>query len=341
MSREKIHNSKKRILTGDNTTGNLHLGHYVGSLENRATLVDEYDTIIVLADAHAFAYDKYAADPSNIGVYTREVAIDNMAAGIDPEKATYFVDSAVPEIFELAYFLSAYISYSRNLRNPTLKDEIRDKGLGENYPMSFLNFPILMAADILAVKANLVPVGEDQLPHLELTREVARKINSKFGDVLVEPQGKVGKIARLVGTDGNSKMTKSIGNAIFLKSSEEEVKEKVMSMYTDPNRLRATDPGKVEGNPVFIYHDAFNPNTAEVAELKERYTNGKVGDVEVKQKLVVAINNFLEPIRERRAQYENDPAYVDSVIRKGNERVRMLASQTLAELKEKLNIIVD
>lgn len=335
----KTNSHKKRILTGDNTTGNLHVGHYVGSLQNRASLVDDYDTIIVLADAHAFAYDKYAQEPGNIEKFTLEVAIDNMSVGIDPEKATYFVDSAIPEIFEISYLLSAYISYPRNLRNPTLKDEIRDKKLGENYSMAFLNFPILMASDILSVKADLVPVGEDQLPHIELTREVARRFNNKFGDTFVEPNGLVGKVARLVGTDGNAKMTKSLGNTIFLKDSPDEVREKVKTMYTDPNRLKATDPGTVEGNPVFIYHDAFNTNTSEVEELKDRYRKGTVGDVEVKEKLAIVINEFLDPIRERRSKYENDIDYVKQVISQGNSRVRGLANETLTEMRERLNML--
>lgn len=329
---------KKRILTGDNTTGNLHLGHYVGSLENRIKFLDEYDTIVILADAHALAYPKYIQDPSVVGNFTLEVAIDNMSVGVDPKRATYFVESLVPEIYELSYILSALPSFNRVLRNPTLKDEIRDKNMGDEYSMAFLNFPILMAADILCVNADLVPVGEDQLPHVELTRELARKFNSSFGDVFTEPKGLVGRVARLVGTDGGAKMTKSLGNTIFLKDSPDEVKKKIMSMYTDPNRIHPTDPGKVEDNPVFIYHDAFNPNKEEIEDLKARYRVGQVGDVEVKDKLSVAVNNFLEPIREKRAYYESHTSEVAEVLQEGTKKVRLLASETLAEVRDKLGM---
>lgn len=330
---------KERILTGDNTTGKLHLGHYVGSLRNRVRLIDDYDTFIVLADAHALAYPNYAENPSEIGKFSLEVALDNMAVGVSPEKATYFVDSMVPEIFEIAYLLSAYISYPRNLRNPTLKDEIRDKSLGTNYSMAFLNFPILMAADIISVNANLVPVGEDQLPHLELTREVVRKLNGLVGTSINEPKGLVGDVARLVGTDGGAKMSKSIGNVIMLSDDAETVKQKVKSMYTDPNRLRATDPGKVDGNPVFIYHDAFNTNTEEVADLKERYAKGQVGDVEVKDKLVTALNIFLDPVRERRNTYGKDMEYIRQVIDEGNKKTSEEAKKMLHHIKESLGLL--
>ncbi len=330
--------SKKRILTGDNTTGSLHIGHYVGSLESRIKFQDEFDTIIILADAHALAYPKYIQNPQVLSNFTLEVAMDNMSVGIDPKKTTYFVESLVPEIYELSFLLSALPSFNRVMRNPTLKEEIRDKNMGDDYSMAFLNFPILMAADILCVKADLVPVGEDQLPHLELTRELARKFNSSFGDVFVEPKGHIGRVARLVGTDGGTKMTKSLGNTVFLTDTPDEVKRKIMSMYTDPNRIHPTDPGKVEGNPVFIYHDAFNPDKSEVADLKERYLVGKVGDVEVKTKLVAALNAFLEPIREKRAYYDSHKSEVEESIQEGSKRIREIASETLLEVRDKLGM---
>ena len=330
--------SKKRILTGDNPTGKLHLGHYVGSLENRVKLQNEYETFILVADMHAFAYPKYVNDPQAISDSIIEVTIDNLAVGLDPAHVTFFNESAVPEIYELGIIFSMLVSHNLALRNPTIKEEIRDKGLGDNYSLGFINYPILQAADILCVKADAVPVGEDQEPHLELTREIVRKFNSYYGEVFAEPKSVVSKVRRLIGTDGGSKMTKSLGNTIFLGESEAELKSKVMKMYTDPSRVHATDPGKVEGNPVFIYHDTFNPNKEEVEDLKARYLEGKVGDIEVKEKLFVCLNNFLEPIREKRNYYENNKDEVKSLLSQGNKRVRAIASQVLEEAKDKMKL---
>jgi len=319
----------KTILTGDNTTGRLHLGHYVGSHENRVKLQDEYKTFIILADIHSFAYPKYLSDPQTVSDSVLAVLADNLAVGLDPKKATFFQESAVPAIFELATIFSMLVTHSRALRNPTIKDEIRDKNLGDNFSLGFAFFPILQAADILCVNADLVPVGEDQLAHIEQTNEVVRKFNLLYGKTFKEVQGLVGRVKRLIGTDGNAKMTKSLNNAIFLSDGEEELKTKVMSMYTDPKRLHATDPGTVEGNPVFIYHDAFNPNKAEVDDLKERYRAGKVGDVEVKQKLFLALNTFLTPIREKRRYYESRMDEVLEILHSGNQAVRQEAQVTL------------
>ncbi|PIS22465.1 tryptophan--tRNA ligase [candidate division WWE3 bacterium CG08_land_8_20_14_0_20_41_10] len=319
----------KTILTGDNTTGRLHLGHYVGSHENRVKLQDEYKTFIILADIHSFAYPKYLSDPQTVSDSVLAVLADNLAVGLDPKKATFFQESAVPAIFELATIFSMLVTHSRALRNPTIKDEIRDKNLGDNFSLGFAFFPILQAADILCVNADLVPVGEDQLAHIEQTNEVVRKFNLLYGKTFKEVQGLVGRVKRLIGTDGNAKMTKSLNNAIFLSDGEEELKTKVMSMYTDPKRLHATDPGTVEGNPVFIYHDAFNPNKAEVDDLKERYHAGKVGDVEVKQKLFLALNTFLTPIREKRRYYESRMDEVLEILHSGNQAVRQEAQVTL------------
>jgi tryptophanyl-tRNA synthetase len=329
---------KKRILTGDNTTGNLHVGHYVGSLENRVKLQDEYELIIVAADLHALAYPKYIENTQLVAQGTYGVIVGNLAAGLDPEKTTFFVDSAIPQISELALLFSMLVTTPRILRNPTIKDEIRDKGLTDTYSLGFLNFPLLMAADILAANADLVPIGQDQLPHLELTKEIVHKFNSTYKPVLKEPQPLIGRIARLIGTDGNSKMTKSLGNAIFLNEPKDSLKAKIMSMYTDPNRIHATDPGKVEGNPVFIYHDAFNPNKAEVEDLKQRYRAGKVGDVEVKTKLLLAMETFLAPIQERHAYYESKPDLIKDLLNEGNKKVEQIASQTLLQVKEALQL---
>lgn len=328
----------KTILTGDNTTGRLHLGHYVGSLENRIKLQNEYKTYIILADLPALAYPKYINDVQTVSDSIIDVMLDNLAVGIDPKKAIYFQESAIPEISELTLIFTMLVSHSRALRNPTIKEEIRDKSLGDSYSLGFINFPILMAADILSVNADLVPVGEDQLPHLEQTNEIVRKFNSSYGETLKEVQGLVGRVRRLIGIDGNAKMSKSLNNAIYLSDIEAEVKRKVMSMYTDPKRLHATDPGTVEGNPVFIYHDAFNPNKLEVDDLKERYRAGKVGDVEVKTKLFVALNTFLTPIREKRCYYEQHMAQVIDILHAGNKVVQQEAQETLEKVLSALKL---
>ncbi len=330
---------KKRILTGDNTTGKLHVGHFVGSLENRLKFQDEYETFIIAADLHALAYPKYIEDTSLVADGTFDVVLGNLAVGLDPNKVTFFADSAVPEICELAYIFTTLVSYTRVLRNPTIKDEIRDKKLGENYSLGFLNFPVLMAADILAAKADLVPIGEDQLPHLELTKEIVRKFNSTFKPVLKEPAAHVGRVARLVGIDGNAKMSKSLNNTIYLNETTQSLKEKINKMYTDPTRIHPTDPGKVEGNPVFMYHDAFNPNTDEVLELKERYLKGTVGDVEVKAKLFTALDTMLSPMRERYSYYEGRKDEVYELLDAGNKKVRAIARETLDEIKEAMHLL--
>lgn len=328
----------KRILTGDNTTGRLHLGHFVGSLENRIKLQEEYETFIILADMHALAYPKYVSDTKLVSDSVLQVAIDNLSVGLDPKKVVFFPESAIPEIYELGIILSMITSHNTILRNPTIKDEIRDKGLGDSYSLGFVNFPVLMAADILCVNADLVPVGEDQSPHVELTRELARKFNSTYGEALKEPKELIGRVPRLVGTDGNTKMTKSLNNCIYLSDSKEELRKKVMSMYTDPSRIHATDPGKVEGNPVFIYHDAFNTDKKEIEDLKNRYSEGKVGDVEVKEKLFIALNNLLEPIREKRINLEQDKDSVREILSEGVKSVRAEASQTLQRVKEVMRL---
>ncbi len=329
---------KKRILTGDNTTGKLHLGHYVGSIQNRIKHQNDYETFIILADMHAYAYPKYITGTENIGTYTLQVLQDNLACGVNPDKVTFFNESQVPEIFEIFSILSMFVSYPRIMRVPTIKDEIRDKNLGDTYSMGYLNFPILMAADIISVNADLVPVGEDQLPIIELTRDILDSMKKIYNIEIKNPTYELGSVPRLVGLDGSIKMTKSIGNTINLDETSEELKRKIMGMYTDPNRLRATDPGQVEGNPVFVYHDAFNTDKEEVEDLKERYRQGKVGDVEVKEKLYLSIDKFLEPIRERRHQF-TDEKILREVLNEGSLKVRKEATEVLKELKNKLNLI--
>lgn len=327
---------KKRILTGDTPTGKLHLGHYVGTLANRVRLQDEYETFIILADLHAFT--TLADYPEKVKASVIDVAMDNLAVGLDPAKVHIFVESQIPEIYELAAIYSMMVSHARALRNPTIKDEIVMKGLGDTYSLGFVNYPMYQAADITCVGGNLVPVGKDQLAHIEQTNEIVDKFNALYGDVLVRPEALVGHVGKLVGTDGNPKMSKSLGNTILLSATAAEVKTIVMSMYTDPNRIHASDPGKVEGNPIFIYHDIFNQNKEEIADLKARYLVGKVGDVEVKTKLVTAINLFLEPMRERRVQYENNPRLVLDILAEGTRVARIEALQTLERVRAALKM---
>ncbi len=329
--------TKKRVLTGDTPTGTLHLGHYVGTLENRAKLQTDYDTYIINADLHAFTtkVDK----PAEIAESVRMVAIGNLAAGVDPQKATFFVESGIPEIYELAAISSMLVSHNRALRNPTIKDEIIMKNLGDQFSLGFINYPMYQVADILSVKAELVPVGVDQLPHIEQTSEVARKFNTLYGETFPEVKGLVGRFPKLMGTDGNPKMGKSLGNTIFLNENEESLRRKVMSMYTDPKRIHPTDPGTVEGNPVFVYHDAFNRAKAEVDELKNRYTKGTVGDIEVKEKLFTALNAFLAPIRDRHLYFEAHVAEVEEILHEGTKKTRTLVQETLAEVKEKMHLM--
>jgi len=330
---------KKRILTGDRPSGKLHLGHYVGSLANRAKLQDEYDQYILIADVQALT-DNFE-HPEKVANSVRGLVLDYVAAGIDPLKSTIVVQSMIPQIAELTIFYLNMVTLNRVLRNPTVKTEVTQKGFGDLVPAGFAMYPVSQAADITAFGANLVPVGEDQLPMIEQTNEIVRKFNQLYGETLVETKALLGEFPRLIGTDGNAKMSKSLNNAIYLSDTEDEVVKKVMGMYTDPSRVHPTDPGKVEGNPVFIYHDAFNDNKDEVVDLKKRYKEGKVGDVEVKQKLAKAINVFLAPMRERRKELEDDPAMIDRILKQGTENGRRVAEETLQKVKAAMKINYD
>lgn len=327
---------KKRILTGDRPSGRLHLGHLVGSLANRVRLQDEYDQFILIADVQALT-DNYE-NPEKVAGSVRELVLDYVGAGIDPQKSTIVLQSQIPAIAELTVFYLNMVSLNRVLRNPTVKAEIEQKGFGDSIPAGFAMYPVSQAADITAFEANLVPVGEDQLPMIEQTREIVRKFNNLYGVTLTEPEALLGNYPRLVGLDGKSKMSKSLGNSIYLADSPEEVNKKVASMFTDPTRLKPTDPGHVEGNPVFIYHEAFNPNKEEVADLKARYKEGKVGDVEVKQKLAVAINNLLEPMRLRREALAGDPEKIEEILRDGIQKGREVSESVLKKVKKAMKI---
>lgn len=328
---------KKRLLTGDRPTGALHIGHYGGSLKNRVALQEEYECYFILADLHTLTTKPEKESIVAIEENIRAIVLDYLSAGIDPEKSVIFLQSAVPETYELNLIFEMMITVPRLERVPSLKDMAQAAHL-DRMPFGLLGYPVLQAADILLPRAHIVPVGKDNEAHVEVTREIARRFNHLYGEVFPVPDVLIGEVETLVGTDGQAKMSKSLNNAIFLSDDEEAVNEKVRGMYTDPNRVRADIPGKVEGNPVFIYHDAFNPDVDEINDLKERYRKGKVGDVEVKQKLAKAINNFLEPMRQRRAEYEADPAKVDEIIVDGTRRARKIASETIEMVRDAMGL---
>lgn len=327
----------KRILTGDRPTGKLHLGHYVGTLANRVRLQNDYEVFLLVADYHMLTTRNEKKYIGEVAENSRELVLDYLSVGIDPERTTIYVQSLVPEVAEIFLIFSMLVTVPRLQRVPTLKEVMADLHI-EQPSAGLLIYPVLQAADILIVRADLVPVGKDQESHIEVCREIARRFNAQYGEVFPEPQGLIGDVATLVGTDGKAKMSKSLNNAIFLSDDAETVRKKVMSMYTDPTRLRATDPGHVEGNPVFIYHDAFNTNKEEVEELKERYRKGKVGDVEVKKRLIAAINAFLEPIRERREKYMQKPHLVDDIIHHGTEVVTREGRETVRMMREAMGM---
>ena len=327
---------EKRILTGDRPTGRLHPGHYVGSLQNRVRLQHEYDTYILIADVQALT-DNFE-HPEMLRANLFEVALDYLAVGLDPERVKIVVQSMVPELTELTTYFMNLVTVATLERNPTVKEEIKQRNFARGVPVGFWSYPISQAADITIFKAHLVPVGEDQLPMIEQAREIVRRFNKLYDRVLIEPRAMLGEVARLPGTDGGAKMSKSLGNCIYLSDTTEQVRKRVMSMFTDPTRIHPTDPGHVEGNPVFTYHDVFNPDKAEVEELKERYRKGTVGDVEVKQRLFAALENFLEPLRQRRALYEAKPERVREIVLEGTRRARAVAQQTMSEVRTAMKI---
>ena len=326
----------KRILTGDRPTGPLHLGHYVGSLQNRVRLQNEYDTYVLIADIQALT-DNFE-HPENLAANVFEVALDYLAVGLDPEKVKIVVQSMVPELSELTTYFMNLVTVATLERNPTVKEEIKQRNFVKGVPVGFWSYPISQAADITIFKADLVPVGEDQLPMIEQAREIVRGFNRLYAKVLIEPKAMLGSVARLPGTDGGAKMSKSLGNCVYLGDPPDMVRKRVMSMFTDPTRIHPTDPGHVEGNPVFTYHDVFNPNKGEVDDLKERYRKGTVGDVEVKQRLYDALINFLAPIRERRMQYAANPKRVYEIIIEGTRKGRTLAQATMDEVRAAMKI---
>lgn len=335
--------NKKVILTGDRPTGKLHIGHYVGSLKKRVELQNsgEYETFIMIADTQALTDN--AKNPEKVRNNVLQVALDYLAAGIDPSKTTIFVQSQIPQLPELAMYYANLVSISRLERNPTVKTEIKQKNFGEGVPSGFVFYPISQAADITAFKATHVPVGEDQMPMIELTREISRSFNQTYEtDTLVEPEvilSKEGIERRLPGINGmEAKMSKSLNNGIYLADSFEEMRAKVMKMYTDPEHIRVEDPGKIEGNVVFAYLDVFAEDKEKVAEMKAHYQKGGLGDVAVKKYLIEEMDKVLKPIREKRAELEKNPEMIYEILKKGSLKAEKIAAQTLKEVKQAMKI---
>ncbi len=328
---------KKIALTGDRPTGKLHLGHYVGSLASRVKLQEDHQQYVMIADVQALT--DHAHEPKKVRDNILEVSLDYLAVGLDPKKTTFFIQSMIPSIAELTIFFLNLVTWNRLKHNPTVKAEIQQKGYGEEVPAGFMIYPVSQAADITIVKAEVVPVGDDQIPMIEQTVELVRKFNRLYKtEVLVEPKPLLSTVARLPGIDGKAKMGKSLGNAIFLADSPDEIAKKVKGMYTDPGHLRVEDPGKVEGNPVFTYLDAFATDLGKVEELKAHYQRGGLGDSVIKKYLLEVLLAFLEPIRKRREELAKDPKHVMDILFKGTEVVNGVAQQTMKEVRASMGI---
>jgi len=328
----------KNILTGDRPTGPLHLGHFVGSLANRVKLQDTHKQYVMIADMQALT--DHADEPELIKSSVLEVALDYLSIGIDPKKTVIFIQSLIPAISELTMYYLNLVTWNRLKHNPTVKVEIRQKGFKDQVPAGFMIYPISQAADITAFKAKYVPVGDDQIPMIEQTVEIVRKFNRTYNtSALVEPETISPAIARLPGIDGQAKMSKTLNNAIYLSDPKEVVEKKVKKMYTDPNHLRIEDPGKVEGNPVFTYLDAFDPDKEKLQSMKDHYQRGGLGDMVVKKRLLEVLEKFLSPIRKKRKEYEKDKTAVLQMLKKGTDQANLVANQTLKEVKQAMGIV--
>ncbi len=324
------------MLTGDRPTGALHLGHLVGTLLKRVELQNQFQTFIIIADLHTLTTKPNKEQIAGLKERMRQQVLTYLAVGLDPDKTVIYQQSRIPEVCELATIFSMLISVPRLERVPTLKEQLTNLHL-DQVSLGLLSYPVLQAADILMVKAEVVPVGQDQASHLEVTKEIVQRFNNNYGRVFPEPQAIFSTEKILVGIDGQAKMSKSLDNGIALFDGPDQVKAKVMRMYTDPKRIRATDPGTVEGNPVFIYHDLFNNDKYEVADLKKRYRMGKVGDIEVKEKLASALNNYLQPIRDRAEKYRKAD-YLDDVLDSGSQTARNEAIKTLNQVRQVMGL---
>jgi len=328
---------KEIVLTGDRPTGPLHLGHYVGSLQSRIALQDQYTQYVMIADIQALTDN--ADNPQKVRDNVLEVMMDYLAVGIDPEKTTFFIQSLIPQIAELYFIYLNFVTVSRLGRNPTVKAEIQQKGYGENLTAGFLTYPVHQAADITIVKGTLVPAGADQNPIIEQSNEIVRKFNSTYNvDIFPEIKIVESAVSRLPGTDGKAKMSKSMGNAIFLCDTEDVVAKKVMTMYTDPDHIKVDMPGKIDGNTVFAYLDVFDTDKQMVESLKAQYQAGGLGDVKVKKYLIEVLNNFLEPIRLRRNEFAQDKEAVLDIVIKGSEQVRCIAADTMLEVRKAIHL---
>ncbi len=334
MSQKEI---KKIVLTGDRPTGRLHLGHYIGSIQNRINLQGEADkSWYMIADIQALTDN--ADNPAKVRSNVLEVALDNLACGVDPTKTTFFIQSQVPGIAELTVLFLNLVTLARLKRNPTVKDEMKQKGFGEEVPAGFLMYPISQAADILFVNANRVPVGADQLPMIEQANEIVQKFNSLYGEVFSKIEAVVSETGRLPGVDGKAKMSKSLNNAIYLSDSNEVIEEKVNAMFTDPDHIHVQDPGKVEGNVVFSYLDIFDNDKKGLEELKEQYKKGGLGDTVIKKRLTQILQDIIAPIRERREYLAQDPKKVMDILRDGTVEANKMAEETLRKVKEAIQI---
>ncbi|MBS0635528.1 MAG: tryptophan--tRNA ligase [Verrucomicrobia bacterium] len=330
---------RKRLVSGDRPTGFLHLGHYVGSIHNRLKLQDSYDCYFFVADLHMLTTKKTKEDIVESRTHIRQMLLDYLSCGIDPKKSHIYLQSALPAVWELNLIFEMMVTLNRLQGLPSIKEMAKNAKMDEeSIPFGLVGYPVLQSADILLPKGDVVPVGKDNEAHIELCRDIARRFNQLYGDFFPSPQVLLSEVPTLIGTDGQGKMSKSAGNCIFLSDDAKTVEKKVKGMYTDPNRVHAHIPGNVTNNPVFIYHDIFNPNKAEVEQLKKRYSEGSVGDVEVKECLIHALNNFLDPIRARRSQFEEEKGYVEEVLYDGTLKMIEQTNETLKEIKSLMGL---
>lgn len=331
---------KKRILTGDRPTGKLHLGHFVGSIKNRVDLQDKYDCFFIIADLHTLTTKPQKKDIMEIRNHVKEVVIDWLSCGIDEKKSTIYLQSAISEVYELNLIFEMLVSINRLTGLPSIKEMARNAHISEeSIPFGLLGYPVLQSVDILLPKAHLVPVGKDNEAHVELARDVAGRFNQYYENIFPEPEVLLSNVPTLIGIDGKGKMSKSAGNAIFLSDDSRVVEKKVMSIFTDTQRVHAHIPGTVEGNPLFIFHDTFNPHRDEVEDFKKRYREGKIGDKEIKIRLTEELNKFLDPIRERRKIYEGEKGKIEKIIYEGTLKMREVAKETLAEVHSAMGLV--
>ncbi len=332
-------NEKKRILTGDRPTGRLHLGHWVGSIRNRVALQDQFECYFIIADLHTLTTKPFKEDIMALRQNIREMVLDWLACGLDPSKSVFYLQSAVPAIYEMNLIFEMLISLNRLTGLPSIKEMARNAKIDdESIPLGLIGYPVLQSADILMPRAHLVPVGKDNEAHVELARDIARRFNQYYGELFPLPEVHLSEHPTLPGIDGKGKMSKSAENAIFLSDDEREVEKKVRGMYTDPNRIHAHIPGKVEGNPVFSLHECFNPDKEEVDNFKKRYREGTIGDVEIKSRLSQVINHFLQPIRDNRKAFDSQKGYVEKIIYEGTLKMREIGEGTAKEMRSSMGL---